>query len=160
MSTSGLDHPLFGAGVLEYYARITKQRDGGYIVEFPDLPGCFTEGETMKETLANAKEALSGWLYVALKHGDEVVPPKEYRGRSYKRVTPDLDIAVPLLILWARKHRGFTQEQVSEALGISQQAYRKYEIPGKSNPTIKTLTRLSSVLGFQLTLWSAYSPQT
>jgi transcriptional regulator with XRE-family HTH domain len=36
---------------------------------------------------------------------------------------------------------------VAAALGISQQAYRKFETPGKSNPTLKTLGRLSEVLG-------------
>ena len=44
-----------------YYARITKQRGGGYLVEFPDLSGCLTEGKDLKTALANAREALSGW---------------------------------------------------------------------------------------------------
>lgn len=49
-----------------YYARITKQRGGGYLVEFPDLPGCLTEGNNVKTARANAREALSAWLFVAL----------------------------------------------------------------------------------------------
>jgi len=30
----------------------------GYTVTFPDLPGCITEGDTLKETLYMAKDAL------------------------------------------------------------------------------------------------------
>jgi antitoxin HicB len=31
---------------------------GGYAVEVPALPGCFTQGATREEALANAREAL------------------------------------------------------------------------------------------------------
>lgn len=35
---------------------------GGYTVEVPSLPGCVTEGDTVEEALANAREAID--LYV------------------------------------------------------------------------------------------------
>jgi len=138
-----------------YWARITKQRSGGYLVEFPDLPGCVTEGRTTRDALANAHEALSGWLFVALKHGDEVPVGRPRRQRGCHRVTPDLDVAVPLTILSARKRRGLTQADVARALGVTQQAYRKFETPGKGNPTLKTLERISEVLGLELILRAA-----
>ena len=36
---------------------------GGYTVTFPDLPGCITEGDTMEEAFAMAKEALELHVY-------------------------------------------------------------------------------------------------
>jgi antitoxin HicB len=138
-----------------YWARVTKQRGGGYLVAFPDLPGCLTEGRTVRDALANAHEALSGWLFVALKHGDSIPVGRTRRQRGYHRVTPDLDVAVPLAILSARKRRGLTQVAVAKELGITQQAYRKFETPGRSNPTLKTLERISEVLGLELTLRAA-----
>ncbi len=36
---------------------------GGYTVEVPSLPGCVTEGDTVEEALANAREAID--LYIA-----------------------------------------------------------------------------------------------
>ncbi len=140
---------------LRYWARITRQRDGGYLVVFPDLPGCLTEGDTVEESLCNAREALSGWLWVAIKHGQDAPPPTVRRGRSYRQVAPDLDVVVPLLVLWERKKRHLTQTQMAQMLGVTQQAYRKLEIPGKSNPTLKTLTRLCLVLGLSLELQAA-----
>ena len=109
----------------------------------------------MQEALDHAREALSGWLFVAIRKGDEIPPSRVRRGRGYHLVVPDLDVAVPLAILFARKRRGFPQKQVAGALGISQQAYRKFELPGKSNPTLKSLQRLSEVLGLQLGLRAA-----
>jgi antitoxin HicB len=128
-----------------YYAHIVKQ-DDSYLVEFPELPGCLTEGSTLEEAKMNAREALSGWLFVAIKNGDDFHPPKIYRGKNYFPVTPDLDVAIPLLIFWARKIRGLTQAQVAKEIGVSQQAYRKLEIPGKSNPTLRTVSKLINVL--------------
>ena len=138
-----------------YYARIVKQRGSGYLVEFPDLPGCLSEGKTIQAALDNAREALSGWLFVAIRKQDDVPPGRIRRGRGYHRIVPDMDVSIPLTILSARKHRGLTQEQVAAALGISQQAYRKFELPGKSNPTLRTLERLSEVLGLELSLRAA-----
>lgn len=138
-----------------YYARIKRQRRGGYLIEFPDLPGCLTEGDTIDDALRNAREALSGWLHVAVKHGDEIPPSRPRRGSAYHRIAADLDVAIPLAILSARRRRGLTQQQVARALGISQQAYRKFEMPGTSNPTLRTLERLSEVLGFELHLKAA-----
>ena len=145
--------PTIAAG--GYCARIRKQRGGGYLVEFPDLPGCLTEGATVPDALTNAREALSGWLFVAIKHGDEIPTSRVRRGRGYHHVLPDLDVTIPLAILSARKRRGLTQQQVAAALGISQQAYRKLEVPGKSNPTLKTLERLGGVLGLVVHLKAA-----
>lgn len=34
----------------------------GYWVEVPDLPGCFTQGDTMEETFKEAQEALGLYL--------------------------------------------------------------------------------------------------
>ena len=88
-----------------YYARITKQR-GGYLVEFPDLRGCLTEGKTIREALDHGREALSGWLFVAISKGDEIPPGRIRRARGYHLIVPDVDIAIPLAILSARKRRG------------------------------------------------------
>jgi len=138
-----------------YYAHVAKQRGGSYLVEFPDLSGCLTEGRTLREALDNAREALAGWLFVALRAGDDLPRAKTRKGRGHHLIVPDLDVAIPLVILSARKRLGLTQTEVAHSLGISQQAYRRLEVPGKSNPTLKTLQRLSKVLDLELELRAA-----
>jgi predicted RNase H-like HicB family nuclease len=40
-----------------------------YGVTVPDLPGCFSAGDTMEEAIANAKEAITGHIGVRLENG-------------------------------------------------------------------------------------------
>ena len=39
-----------------------KNEDGGYTVTVPALPGCVTECATWDEAIANAQEAITGYL--------------------------------------------------------------------------------------------------
>lgn len=48
--------------------------DDGYTVEFPDLPGCVTEGYSMADALFMAEDAASGWVLTVLEDGEK--PPK------------------------------------------------------------------------------------
>ena len=41
---------------------LEKEPSGGYSVSIPALPGCATQGETLGECLANAKEAVELYL--------------------------------------------------------------------------------------------------
>ena len=42
---------------MKYPVVIHKDENSDYGVTFPDLPGCFSAGETIEEALSNAKEA-------------------------------------------------------------------------------------------------------
>jgi predicted RNase H-like HicB family nuclease len=46
-------------------AIINEAEGGGFWAEVPALPGCFTQGETLKELEANLHEAIEGWLLAA-----------------------------------------------------------------------------------------------
>ena len=49
--------------ILSYPAKIKYlNEDKSYMVEFPDLPGCLTEGKSLDDAKSNAKEALTGYL--------------------------------------------------------------------------------------------------
>ena len=45
-----------------YAALFTTSGDGGYVVEFPDLPGSGTQGDDLYEALDMAEHALGEWL--------------------------------------------------------------------------------------------------
>ncbi|MCR9074210.1 MAG: type II toxin-antitoxin system HicB family antitoxin [Alphaproteobacteria bacterium] len=42
-----------------YYTAILDRGDDGYGVIFPDVPGCFSYGDTIEEAAANAEQALA-----------------------------------------------------------------------------------------------------
>ncbi len=48
--------------VLEYNTIFQKEKEGGYSVWVPSLPGCTSQGETFEETLENIKEAITLYL--------------------------------------------------------------------------------------------------
>ena len=45
---------------------------GGYTVEFPDLPGCVSEGSSLAEAIEMAEDAASGWVLVELESGNAI----------------------------------------------------------------------------------------
>jgi len=54
---------------------LTAEEGGGYLIEFPDLSGCMSDGETIEEALANGAEAKRDWIAVMLAAGRSVPPP-------------------------------------------------------------------------------------
>ena len=45
-----------------FYPAVFTKEDNGYWVKFPDLPGCFTEGDSISEAYEMAQEAMGLWL--------------------------------------------------------------------------------------------------
>jgi antitoxin HicB len=39
---------------------LTDDEGGGYLIEFRDLPGCISDGETIEEAIANGERAAHG----------------------------------------------------------------------------------------------------
>ena len=54
---------------------LTEAEGGGYLIEFPDLPGCMSDGETIEEVLANGSEATQAWIAAMLEAGRPVPAP-------------------------------------------------------------------------------------
>jgi predicted RNase H-like HicB family nuclease len=46
------------------YKVVLRESEEGYSVSCPGLPGCWSQGETEQEALANIKEAISEYLAV------------------------------------------------------------------------------------------------
>lgn len=51
------------------YPAIIHEDADGLWAEFPDLPGCFTDGGSMEELLKNASEAMGGYILILLEEG-------------------------------------------------------------------------------------------
>ena len=62
---------------LVYPAVFEACEEGGYSISFPDLPGCFTEGDDLAEALYMAEDAASGWILGEMENGEEI--PKASR---------------------------------------------------------------------------------
>jgi len=49
---------------MKLHVIIEKDEAGFFVAEVPALPGCFSQGKTYEEAIANVKEAIEGWLEV------------------------------------------------------------------------------------------------
>jgi len=51
---------------------IPDSQEGGYTVTVPALPGCVTEGDTVEEALANARDAIRLYLEDVAASGEKI----------------------------------------------------------------------------------------
>jgi predicted RNase H-like HicB family nuclease len=67
-------------------------------VVVPDLPGCFSAGDSLDEALTAAEEAAAAWIDAALDAGEAIPPPSnlealrenpDYRGWAFAVITID-----------------------------------------------------------------------
>jgi len=54
---------------------LSKEEGGGYLVEYPEIPGCMSDGETIEEAIANGREALRDCLDVFKESGRPAPKP-------------------------------------------------------------------------------------
>jgi antitoxin HicB len=50
---------------------------GGYVVVCPSIPGCYSQGKTVSEALANIREAIELCLEDMESRGEEIPDPSE-----------------------------------------------------------------------------------
>lgn len=86
---------------------IAIHKDDGsvYGVTVPDIPGCFSSGETLDEAINNAREAIYGHLEVLLEEGEGIdlkssaveslAKEDVYRGAIWAMVDVDLSALDP-----------------------------------------------------------------
>jgi predicted RNase H-like HicB family nuclease len=58
--------------MLTYTVELKPQKEGGFTVTVPSLPGCISEGETVEEALNNIKDAVEGYLHVLVKNNRKI----------------------------------------------------------------------------------------
>jgi len=80
---------------LKYPITITPDITGGFVAEIKDLPGCFSQGETLEETYQNIEEARRLWMESMYEDGNEIPLPgneteKQYSGKFNVRIPKSL----------------------------------------------------------------------
>lgn len=96
---------------LNYRMEIVEDKEeGGFVVSYPELPGCITCGETMESAIANAQDAKKAWVQAALEEGIEIHEPdslEEYSGQFKLRIPRSL-------------HRSLAEHSKREGISMNQ----------------------------------------
>lgn len=72
--------------MLKAYPALFHYEDNGYWVEFPDLDGCFSQGDSIADAISNAADALGGYLFSIMNRNIEIPEPSAIH---------DLDVQKP-----------------------------------------------------------------
>jgi antitoxin HicB len=56
---------------------LSEDEGGGYLIEFPDLPGCMSDGATPEEALRNGADAVECWIEAMREAGRPVPAPSK-----------------------------------------------------------------------------------
>ena len=79
---------------MSYRMEIVEDKDeGGFVVSYPDLPGCITCGETVEAAVTNALDAKRAWIEAALEEGIQIQEPdslEDYSGQFKLRIPRSL----------------------------------------------------------------------
>lgn len=96
---------------MSYRMEIVEDKDeGGFVVSYPDLPGCITCGETVESAVANALDAKKTWIEAALEEGMEIHEPdslEDYSGQFKLRIPRSL-------------HRSLAEHSQREGISMNQ----------------------------------------
>ena len=140
-----------------YPAIFHKEENNGYWVEFPDLQGCVTSGETLEEALSMAGDALYVWTESFkgnLPNASDVASMKVSKGDfvSLVKAEPyESDEAVKFQIAEAIENglaeRKLNKSQAALILGIDR-SYFTYLVSGKKTPSPDMAKRIALLLGF------------
>ena len=63
---------------MEYTILIHKAEEGGFWTEVPALPGCYSQGETVEETIANTREAIELHISCMKEDGMDIPTDNEF----------------------------------------------------------------------------------
>lgn len=77
---------------------LSRAEGGGFLISFPDLPGCVSDGETISEAVRRGKEAFQSWVSARVQDRIPVPEPSrpeerslgEYSGRFVQRIPRSL----------------------------------------------------------------------
>lgn len=89
---------------------VADEAEGGFVVSFPELPGCITCGETVEAAVANARDAKKAWLEAAMENGNEIHEPdnlENYSGQFKLRIPRSL-------------HRSLSEHSKKEGISMNQ----------------------------------------
>ena len=72
MKTKSVDYYLS----LPYTLEIMQSEAGGWVIKVKELPGCMTQADQWDAIPGLIREAMQGWIEVALEYGDTIPEPQ------------------------------------------------------------------------------------
>lgn len=127
-----VDVPLSEHLARAYPFNVIADPDEGYVIVFPDLPGCMTQVETLDEIPAMAADAKALWIETEYERGAAIPAPtypEEYSGRFNLRLPRSL-------------HRRLVEAATAEGVSLNQYVVAQLE---RADPLAAVESRLAAI---------------
>lgn len=92
---------------------LSEEDGGGFFIEYPDLPGCFSDGNTLEEAIDNGEDALQCWIDAAKEDGDSI--PEPYSYRNFEKFSGKFQQRLPRSL-----HKELFEKAQEEGVSINQ----------------------------------------
>jgi len=102
--------PLDEYLAMEYPFQVIASLDGGYVIRFPDLPGCVSQADDLAEVGAVAEEIRTLWIETEYEAGADIPLPsysEDYSGKFNLRLPRSL-------------HRRLAESAAQEGVSLNQ----------------------------------------
>lgn len=134
----------------EYPVRLTKAKEGGYVVTCRDLPEVITQGENREDALAQAVDALDEAFAARMKTGDDFPSPSITRRREVC-VSPPAESVAKAALYVAMREANVSKVEMAKRLGVNEKEIRRLLDPHHPSK-LPRIARAIELLGKRLVI--------
>ncbi|MFN8627422.1 MAG: type II toxin-antitoxin system HicB family antitoxin [Candidatus Binatia bacterium] len=131
-----------------YPARVSRDRAGRYLVTFPDLRSCATDGRTVAEALVEAADALEEAIAHRIVQGLEIPPPSRLK-KGQRAVSLSAQMAAKAALYLALRAARISKSGLARRLGVGEAEVRRMLDP-RHNTRLRRLEQALAALGQRL----------
>ena len=106
-----------------YPAEVERDEDGRYVVTFPDFGWGATDGATLDEAMAEARDLLRELITATMREGEDLPEPSHVTKQPL--VVPPVSIALKAILYEAFREAGISQRRLARDLDIAESEVRR-----------------------------------
>ena len=133
-----------------YLAEIERDKDGRYVVAFPDFGWGATDGATLEGALGEARDLLRELIAATMREGKGLPEPSR-AGKHQHLVVPPVPIALKAALYEAFRQAGMSQRRLARDLDVAESEVRRMLNPDHATKAA-TIDRAMRQLGKRLTV--------
>jgi antitoxin HicB len=131
--------------------KLTPDIDCGFVVTCPDLPEVITQGDTRKEALDNARDALAEAVAGRMRRRENILASDSFNEDTDQLVTLPEDIGPKLILYLAMQEAGIGKLELARRVGCDEKQIRRLLDPAHST-NIKAIGEALRAMGKRLNL--------
>jgi antitoxin HicB len=136
-----------------YPAHVRRDRGGFYLVTFPDLPRCATDGRSIAEAMAEAADALEEAVAHRIREGHDIPPPSRPK-KGQRTVSLSAQMSAKAALYLATRAAGVSNSELARRLGVGEAEVRRMLDP-RHNTRLRRLEQGLAALGQRLIVHAA-----